>query len=162
MTTIETTPTPKTHTLLLKSHRTTILLYAQDADPLSQIKSQIHAHLSINAANLEALDSGLKIPRSPEEIVLAMPVGGCNSGGGEWVEVEGQDKGICTVASLGVRDCGVLAWRVLGDGEEGGFLVEVAGGEEEEEEEGEGEGEEEEGGNGYARGEDEEDDDELR
>ncbi|KAG0639911.1 hypothetical protein HOY80DRAFT_1022239 [Tuber brumale] len=154
MTTIETAPTPKTYTLLLKSHRTTILLYAQAADPLSQLKSQIYTHLSINAANLEAFDSGLKIPGSADEIVLALPAG---AGGGGWAEVEGQDKRICTVASLGVRDSGVLAWRVVGDEDEG-FLVEAAGGEEEEVvEDGDGEGGRE---NGEENGEMEEEEEE--
>jgi len=82
--------------------------------------------------------------------VLAVQQQQAGGGGGEWVEVEGQDKGICTVANLGLRDCGVLAWRVVGD--VGGFLVEVAGGEEEEEDEEEGEdgedGEEEGNGSG--------------
>ena len=91
----------------------------------------------------------------------------------DWVEVHGQDKGICTVASLGLRDCGVLAWRVRGDddddvvGEVGGFFVEVAGEEEEEEEEedeDEEEEEEEDGeeeGNGNGNGYWEEEDGEL-
>lgn len=116
-------PTPSHLTLLFKSSRTTILLYALRDTPFSTLKSSL-------LSALRSRPTSIPIPgdATEEDIYLAKR----GEGQGEWVslEDEGSKVGEACAASCGVRDLDVIAFRI-GEGE--GWSVEEARFEDEEE-----------------------------
>jgi len=124
---------PASLTLRAKNERTTILMFALATDTLQSLKQQIHRHLADNSAHMSAL-----LTESPGEVVLGLPRDSADLSKGFEV-IADQDKKVTTVASVGLRDGGVLAWKRDGGtggggGEDSEFAVEIPKDEDEEEE----------------------------
>ncbi|KAF8540497.1 hypothetical protein BDD12DRAFT_804506 [Trichophaea hybrida] len=123
-------PSPSTHTLFLKSHKLTTLLYALPSTSLHAIKSELFTLLHENAQNLS-----IPLPSDPDDIVLGASLDGGTSG--RWHVISGQERKKTTVQDAGLKDGDTVAWRCE---DEEKFVVSVPV---EEEEEGEGWGVEE-------------------
>ncbi|KAF8248948.1 hypothetical protein K440DRAFT_641650 [Wilcoxina mikolae CBS 423.85] len=120
-------PSPSTHTLFLKSHKLTTLLYALPSTSLHTIKSELFTLLHENAQNLS-----IPLPSDPDDIVLGASIDSGISRG--WHVISGQERKKTTVQDAGLKDGDAVAWRCK---VEERFVVSVPV-EEEEEEEGEG------------------------
>ncbi|KAF8419916.1 hypothetical protein EV426DRAFT_710950 [Tirmania nivea] len=172
-------PTPSHHTLLFKSHRTTVLLSALPSTPLTDLThllftaltgSSPHHITSPLPATPQALVLGL--PRNPSDWSRGWyPIGEGSGAGVEGAAADAEDgpgdagarmrttaKGRkaqeWTVEKAGLKDGSVVAYYVRTEGGEEGFRVDVPveEGDDDDEDEDEGEGEEEEDWKGPHRG----------
>ena len=127
----QTTPSPSSLTLFLKSHRLTTLVFADADAPLTALKADLLTLLRENAANL-----ALPLPDAPGDIVLGAmrdPAGADVAQGFYVLEKQGAGDGY-TLREAGFKDGAVLAWKVARDGDDDDdeFVVDVPVYEEEE------------------------------
>ncbi|KAK8198626.1 hypothetical protein M8818_006493 [Zalaria obscura] len=132
-------PTPLTWTLRFKHHRTTVLLYVERTQTFTSIKTDLlHA---LKETNDDGLLNGMKIPDSPDNVLLAKPLDHNNLEAGwqsldddleeDLFEEDAKSKGKAAKnapkgkdgpkdcpAGAGLRDGGAVAFKFKGQAEE--------------------------------------------